>query len=109
MVSNLAREPFVTVGDPAAPDVSYVVDGAIRKLQLSTAGEDVETVCAVELVVSRNPSGIVLVAQGEAAVQRPRRMWKPEQRAAMESEALDHAVRSAHENLAQFLSTASGR
>jgi hypothetical protein len=107
MLTRLGREPGVNVSAPEAPDVSYVVDGAIRKIDFTNRGEDVETLCAVELIVSRPPRGIVLVAQGEAAVQRPRRLFKPEQRSGLEAEALEHAVQSAHENLAHFLASAS--
>jgi hypothetical protein len=107
MLTRLGREPGVNVSAPEAPDVSYVVDGAIRRIDFTNRGEDVETLCAVELIVSRPPRGIVLVAQGEAAVQRPRRLFKPEQRPGLEGEALEHAVQSAHENLARFLASAA--
>jgi hypothetical protein len=102
MLSLLGREPRVTIGD-ASGEVSFLVDGTISKLSLSLGGPDVEAVCAIELVVSRPPRGIVTVASGEASVQKPRAHYQPILRDRMELEAMENAVRSAHENLARFL------
>lgn len=99
----LGREPALQVADVAAPGVSFLVDGTIAKLDLVSGPTDVEAVCAVELVVSRPPRGIITVASGEAIVQKPRAQFRPQMRPHMEEEALQHAVRSAHENLARFL------
>jgi hypothetical protein len=89
--------------DPTARP-NYVVDGSIARLTHGPAGMDVQTACAVQLVISRPPRGIVMVATGEAAVLRPRVYFRPTMRDSMETEALQHAVASAHENLARFLS-----
>lgn len=100
----LEREPAVKIAEAsAAPGVSYIVDGTISKLDLATGGPDVEAVCAVDLVVSRPPRGIVTVASGEAVVQKPRRQFQVALREKMLEEALENALRSAHENLARFL------
>lgn len=109
MLARLGHEPGVSVSSVEAGDVNYVVDGTIRRMSFTNRGEDIETLCTVELVVSRPPRGIVLVAQGEAAVQRPRRTFKAEQRPSLEGEALEHAVQSAHENLARFLASAAAQ
>jgi hypothetical protein len=103
IIGNLRREPHVSVAEGAAGPISYVVDGTIARLEHTTRGTDVESLCAVELVVSRPPRGIVLVASGEAAVQKPRTQFRPVLAEPMLFEALMHAVRSAHENLARFL------
>ena len=46
---------------------------------------------------------IFLMTSGEATVQRPRRQWRPEQRAGMEMQALEAAVRGASEDLVNQL------
>jgi hypothetical protein len=102
----LAREPRIQVAETAGPGVTYLVDGTIAKLELSTGGPDVQAVCGIELVVSRPPRGIITVASGEAAVQKPKVQFRPQMGPQMQEEALHHAVGSAHENLARFLATA---
>jgi hypothetical protein len=99
----LGRQGKIQLADTSAPGVTFVVDGTISKLSVDTSGADVEAVCEVQLVVSRPPRGIVTIASGEAIVQKPKRYFRPAMRERMETEALDHAVRSAHENLSRFL------
>lgn len=105
LISNLRGVRQVSVVSSLAIDArpSYVVDGSIARLTHGTSGTDVETACAVQLVISRPPRGIVMVASGEASVLRPRAQFRPPMRDAMESEALEHAVASAHENISRFL------
>jgi hypothetical protein len=103
MLALLGRQPRVQVAALDDPNVSFLVDGAISRLQLGPSGQDVEALCAVELVVSRPPRGIVTVASGEAVVQKPRTRFQPSVTEGMQEEALEHAVRGAYENLAAFL------
>jgi HEAT repeat protein len=100
--SLLRREASIQMAEPTAPGLTFLVDGTISKLTLTSGGE-VEATCAVELVVSRPPRGIITIASGEATVQKPRSHYRPVLRDRMEMEAMEHAVRSAHENLARFL------
>ncbi|HVR64227.1 MAG TPA: HEAT repeat domain-containing protein [Polyangia bacterium] len=102
VVSNQLR----AVGDVAGDDqlAGFVVDGSIKELSTATRADQVEVSCAVQLVVSKNPTGgVFLLTTGEAVVQRPRRMWTPQQLARMEMEALESAVRGASEDLVQSL------
>jgi hypothetical protein len=85
---------------------NYVIDGTVARLLLNTSGMDVESTVAVELVVSRPPRGIVLIASGEASVTEPRMNFRPDRRAALEATTMEHAVKSAHENLARFFANA---
>lgn len=103
MLSLLQTTPRVEVASSSAGGLHFLVDGTIAKLSLSQGGPNVEATCAVDLVVSRPPRGIVTVASGEAIVQKPRLHFQPVLRDKMEMEALEHAVRSAHQSLAQFL------
>ena len=106
LIGNLRSVRQVSVVSSLAIDArpSYVVDGSIARLTHGQSGTDMETACAVQLVISRPPRGIVMVVSGEAAVLRPRSQYRPPMRDAMESEALEHAVASAHENVYRFLS-----
>jgi hypothetical protein len=103
IMGQLRGEPRVTsVAETMVPEASYIIDGTIARLEHTSRGGDVEIVCGVELLLSRPPRGMVLVASGEATVQKPRTYFRPTLREPLENEALDHAVRSAHENLARF-------
>ncbi|HEX3698161.1 MAG TPA: HEAT repeat domain-containing protein [Polyangia bacterium] len=95
-----------TVGDVAGDgqEAGFVVDGSIKDLSVVTRMDLVEVSCAVQLVVSRSPGGgVFLLTSGEAVVQRPRHSFNPQQRARMEIEALESAVRGASEDLVQNL------
>jgi hypothetical protein len=106
LIGNLRGVRQLSVVSSLAIDSrpTYVVDGSIARLTHGQSGTDIETSCAVQLVISRPPRGIVMVVSGEAAVLRPRTQYRPPMRDAMESEALEHAVASAHENISRFLS-----
>jgi hypothetical protein len=103
LLTLLARDPRIKLAELSAPGVAFLVDGTIAKLDLAPSGPDMEATCAVELVVSRPPRGIVTVASGEAIVQHPRTQYRPSQADHMQEEALENAIRSAHESLASFL------
>jgi hypothetical protein len=102
----IAAEPRVQLAEVGQPGVSYVVDASISKLDLAPSGLDMEAVCGIELVISRPPRGIITVASGEAIVGKPKRQYKPILKDSMENEALEAAVRSAHESLSKFLASA---
>jgi hypothetical protein len=102
MRSLLARQSTIQFMDGTA-GLSFLIDGTISRLTFSQGALDVEAVCAVELLVSRPPRGIISVASGEAMVQKPRSHYQAVLRDKMEQEAMENAVRSAHENLATFL------
>jgi hypothetical protein len=105
LLANLQRDRGVRVVDGNAA-ANYVIDGTIARLVLNSAGMDVESTIAVELVVSRPPRGIVLIASGEASVTEPRMSFRPERRAGLEAATIEHAVKSAHENLSRFFANA---
>jgi hypothetical protein len=91
--------PFGDV-DPSEHRGTYAVDGVIKNLSQATTHRDVEVSCAVQLVVSRQPSGgVFMLTNGEATVQKPKLQWKPQLRPSMELEALEAAVRGASEDL----------
>jgi hypothetical protein len=103
MLSLLQREPRIQVAALNDPGVGFIVDGTIARLQVGQNGPGLEALCAIELVVSRPPHGIVTVATGEATVEIPRAHFHQTTADRMQDEALDGAVRSAHDSLIQFL------
>lgn len=96
--------PFGDV-DPAENQGMYAVDGVIKDLSTSTRNGDVEVNCVVQLVLSRQPGGgVFLLTSGEATVQRPKHLFRPQQKPTMELEALENALRSASEDLLNQIS-----
>jgi HEAT repeats len=89
---------------PRPNEGDFAVDGVIKDLALATHDGDVEVTCAVQLMVSKQPSGgVFLLTSGEATVQKPRHQWRPQQTPGMELEALEHAVRAASQDLVRNL------
>lgn len=76
------------------------VDGAIKMLGLSTHADMIEVKCAVELILSTGRgNAMIMMSTGEASVQRYKRQFRPAMQAAMEKEALEHAVHGASDEL----------
>jgi hypothetical protein len=103
---DLVASHLSSVGDIAAADQQpgFVVDGAIKELSMTTGPDIVRIGCAVQLVVSRHPTGgVFLLTSGEARVEKPIHQFKPQQKEVMEIEALENAVRGASEDLVASL------
>jgi len=77
----------------------YRIDGSIKALTTSGRADLIEVKCGVELVLSTWGNAIIMMSTGEAIVQRPKRQVRGGVQAAMEVEALEHAVRGASEEL----------
>ncbi|HEX2657098.1 MAG TPA: HEAT repeat domain-containing protein, partial [Polyangia bacterium] len=78
----------------------FTLDGAIKEFATTTRAELIEVKVGVELVLSTgHPRAVMLMATGEAAVQKPKRQYRPAMQPGMEREALEHAVRGASEEL----------
>ena len=107
LAAALSREGNVQVVEPTRPgpaaavatDVAYVIDATLARLEWGGNPNEVEVRCVIELVVSRPPRGIVLMASGEATVVKPRLQVRASIRPRMEAEALEQAVLAAQENL----------
>jgi len=87
-------------------EFAYIVDGTIKRLSVLPRSGEVEADCAVDLLLSKPPRGILMVASGEATVQKPKFHAQGGLRTQMVQEAVAHAVRTAQENLQTFLSRA---
>ena len=107
LLRQLRAVPTLVIANQVDPRVSYIIDATIARLTAAPSGTDMEITCAIQLLVSRPPRGIVMVASGEASVLKPRSHYRPATLGALQAEALDHAVASAYENLGRFLKGAS--
>jgi len=90
------------IGDVSPEDgrATYAIGGVIKNLSIAHGGRDVEVICAVQLVVMRQPgNALFLMTSGEARVQKPKRQFRPQLQASMEMEAVEVAVRGASEDL----------
>jgi HEAT repeat protein len=78
----------------------FSLDGAIKEFVTSTRADLIEVKVGVELILSTgHPRAVLLMATGEAAVQKPKRQYRPAMQQGMEQEALEHAVRGASAEL----------
>ena len=97
------------VGDVAASGSEaaargFIIDGVIKEMSFAMRPDRVEVTCAVQLVISKQPTGgVYLLTSGEAVVQKPRRQFRSQHRSHMEVEALENAVRGASEDLRRHL------
>jgi hypothetical protein len=97
-------EQLRPLGDVAPSDdegqATYAVGGVIKHLSIAHGGPDVEVICAVQLVVMRQPgNALFLMTSGEGRVQKPKRQFRPQLQAGMELQAIEVAVRGASEDL----------
>jgi hypothetical protein len=82
----------------------FMVDGAIRAIEITQRSLDVEVKCDVQLILSTWPGhSILLMSSGEATVQRPRARFRSGMLAEMQNDAVQHAVRGAAEALLHHL------
>jgi hypothetical protein len=104
IVRELERTPGVTLeGKPLS---GFLIDSAITALSRKTTDQWVEISCEISFVVGRLPSkAIVVMTSGGATVQSPKLGFRPELERALQLDALQGAVKGAHENLLAFLKT----
>jgi len=104
VVSQLAAAPDVMVDGEGDNAHQFIVDGSITRLSHELNGPWVEVTCEVKITVSNARGSILSIVSGGATVQTSRggstsRMAEE----GLETEALDNAVRGAHQNLYSFL------
>ena len=102
VVHQLAAESEVSV-DEGGPG-GFIVDGSIVKLSRGILrGEWVEVTCEVKLTVSNAQGSLLSIVSGGATVQTARGSFREGMEPELQAEALDNAVRGAHQNLLAFL------
>jgi hypothetical protein len=104
---ELAKSPGVTLeGKPLS---GFLIDSSITMLNKQVTREWVEYTCEISLIVGRLPDkSMVMMTSGGATVQVPRVGIKPEAEAGMQVDALEGAVKGAHQNLLAFIKAQNG-
>jgi hypothetical protein len=102
IMRELSHTPGLTLD--GAPRSGFLIDSSITQLSKHNTPEYVEISCEISLIVGKLPSkAMVMMTSGGATVQAPRAGWRPEREKALQVDALEGAVRGAHENLLAFL------
>jgi len=109
VVSELASAPDVSIDGDGDSLHQFIVDGSITRLSRDTNGPWTEITCEVTITVSNSRGAILSIVSGGATVQTSRgaSLSRPVEEA-LQAEALDNAVRGAHENLYSFLMRQGG-
>jgi hypothetical protein len=105
---ELERTPGVTTRlDPTGRSKKlrgFTLDGMITEIKKSQSREYVEISCEVSYVIGVYPSrSIVMMTSGGATIQTPRGQYRATQERAIQVDALENAVKGAHQNLMAFL------
>jgi hypothetical protein len=102
---ELAHTAGVTMAGP--PVSGFRIDGSITNLSRKTTDHFDEISCEVSLIIGKLPDkAMVMMTSGGATVQAPRASGlNKAQLASLERDALEGAVKGAHENVLTFLRT----
>lgn len=104
VVHELERSPDLTLDANAGGKLTqFIVDGQIHKLARASNGPWIEVTCEVKLTVSSAEGRMMSIVTGSATVQMPRGTFKTSMEKNMQVEAVENAVRGAHQNLYTFL------
>jgi hypothetical protein len=104
IIRELSRTPGLTLeGKPLS---GFLIDSAITNLNRHVSNDWVEISCEVSFIVGRLPSkAMVMMTSGGATVQAPKVGFKLSEESKLQEDALEGAVKGAHENLLAFLKT----
>jgi len=102
VVAELSRSPEVAV-EAEGVAARFVIDGSITKLTHTSSGPWVEVTCEVRITISTADGRILSMVTGTATVQTPSNYYKPKMDRGLNRDALENAVRGAHQNLIAFL------
>jgi hypothetical protein len=102
VVAELERSPEIVV-DRAGERPRFVIDGSITKLQRLSSGPWIEVSCEVRITISTSDGRIVSMVTGAATVQTPANYYRARMDHGLHRDALENAVRGAHQNLIAFL------
>ncbi len=83
---------------------AFTLEGAITDLKRATSRDYVEISCEVSYVVGVYPThSIVMMTSGGATIQTPRGQFRKAHEHRLQVDALENAVRGAHQNFVAFL------
>ena len=101
-MKEFSQTPGLTLD--GTPVSGFLIDSSITALTRHTTREGVEINCEVSVIVGRLPSkAMVMMTSGGATVQQPKGAVSPTSTAMLEVDALEGAVKGAHENLLAYL------
>ena len=101
---ELDENPDITTDpQPEKRLKQFVIDSAIRRIWHESKGPFVETSCEVKLTVSDPDGRILSIVTGAATVQTGRAYYKANMSNQLQEQALENAVKGAHQNLVTFL------
>lgn len=106
LVDLLRGSPNISVdGDGVSTNGGghFVLDASVTSIDRTTDGVWVEVSCQVRFALSTSEGRIVSIVTGGAKVQTPRQYFRPKMEKGLQMDALDNAVRGAHQNLVAFL------
>ena len=108
VVRELEQTPGVTMRlDPTGRGKKlrgFTLDGVITEIKRANTRDFVEISCEVSYVIGVYPSrSIVMMTTGGATIQTPRGQFRPTHEKRLQVDALENAVRGAHQNLVSFL------
>jgi hypothetical protein len=101
VIAELSRSPEVAVESDGP--ARFVIDGSITKLTHTSSGPWVEVSCEVKITISTADGRILSMVTGSATVQTPSNYYRPKMDRGLNRDALENAVRGAHQNLIAFL------
>jgi hypothetical protein len=102
VIAELQRSPEVAVETDGVVG-RFVIDGAITKMSRITSGPWVEVSCEVRITISTSDGRILSMVTGGATVQTPANYYRAKMDKGLYRDALENAVRGAHQNLITFL------
>jgi hypothetical protein len=102
IIRELSRTPGLTLeGKPLS---GFMIDSAITNLNRHVSDDWIEISCEVSFIVGRLPSkAMVMMTSGGATVQTPKVGFRVSEENKLQEDALEGAVKGAHENLLAFL------
>lgn len=104
---ELEKSPGVTL--EGKPLTGFSIDSSITVMNRQVTPQWIEYTCEISLIVGRLPEkSMVMMTSGGATVQVPRVGMKPEVEAGMQYDALEGAVKGAHQNLLAFIKAQNG-
>jgi hypothetical protein len=102
VVAELQRSPEVAV-ETDGTQGRFVIDGAITRMSRINSGPWVEVSCEVRITISTADGRILSMVTGTATVQTPANYYRSKMDRGLHRDALENAVRGAHQNLIAFL------
>lgn len=110
LIAELQGSPEVTLDATRATEhklKQFVIDGEITQLKRSTTGPWVELFCEVRITVSNGDGRMLSIVTGTATLQIPKGEYDAKLEGMLRLQALENAVRGAHQNLIGYMARAS--